>query len=87
MRWFLPTIIINGINLYVASIEVQIYHHLVFHINQGYLNTSRSILCLEKMSCWSINHTQQEYDNSKKKFGDYHSKYKAQPEYEQNLQS
>ena len=38
------------------------------------------------ISCWSTNHTQQERDNSKKKFGDHYLEYKDRPGYEQNLQ-
>lgn len=40
----------------------------------------------EKIGCWSSNHTQQERDDSKKKFGDYYLKYKARSGYERNLQ-
>lgn len=32
-----------------------------------------------KISCWSTNHIQQNRDDSKKKFGDCHPKYKARP--------
>lgn len=39
-----------------------------------------------KVSCWSSNHTQQERDESKKKFGDRYPEYKAQSSYEQNFQ-
>ena len=47
--------------------------------------TNKYFVC-KKVSCWLSNHTQQEHDNSKKRFGDRYSKYKAQPSYKQNLQ-
>ena len=39
-----------------------------------------------KVSCWSNNHTQQEHNESKKKYGDCYPKSKVRPNYEQNFQ-
>ena len=47
--------------------------------------TKKCFVC-GKVSCWSSNHTQQERDDSKKKFGDRYPEYKARPSYERNLQ-
>lgn len=48
IRYFLLTTNINRIDLCVASIEMHIYYHFVFHIGQKHLNALRSILYLEK---------------------------------------
>lgn len=40
----------------------------------------------QNVSCWSSNHTQQEQDYFKKKFGNRYLKYKARLSYEQNFQ-
>lgn len=40
----------------------------------------------KKMSYWSNNYTQYQYDNCKKIFGDSYLKYKSSLSYEQNLQ-
>lgn len=48
MKFFLPNASINGIDLCMAGIVVQIHHYLVFHIGQGHLNASRSVLYVEK---------------------------------------
>ena len=47
--------------------------------------TNKCFVC-GKVSCWSSNHTQQERDDSKKRFGDCYPKYKARPSYKRNLQ-
>ena len=47
--------------------------------------TKKCFVC-GTIGCWSTNHTQQERDDSKKKFNDRYPQYKAQPGYEQALQ-
>ena len=52
---------------------------------ETFQHTKKCFVC-GKVGCWSSNHSQQECDNSKKKFGDCYPKYKARPSYERNLQ-
>lgn len=51
----------------------------------GKFKYTKKCFIYPKVSYWSSNHTQQEWDNSKKKFDDHFSKYKARPNYEQNF--
>lgn len=46
--------------------------------------TKKCFVC-GKVGCWSSNHTRQERDDSKKKFGDRYPKYKTQSTYERNF--
>ena len=48
-------------------------------------HTKKCFVC-GKVSCWSTNHTQQEREESKKKFSDRYPEYKARPGYERTLQ-
>ena len=53
--------------------------------SRPFQHTKKCFVC-GKISCWSTNHTQQERDDSKKKFGDRYPEYKTRPGYERNLQ-
>ncbi len=45
-------------------------------LSRPFQHTKKCFVC-GKVSCWSANHTQQECDNSKKKFGDRYPEYKT----------
>ena len=52
----------------------------------GIFQRTKKCFACGKVSFWSSNHTQQERDDSKKKFGDRYPEYKARPSYERNFQ-
>ena len=53
--------------------------------SRPFQRTKKCFVC-GTIGCWSTNHTRQERDNSKKKFGDRYPEYKDRPGYERNLQ-
>lgn len=48
IKHFLSIANIDKIDLYMAGIEVQIYHYLVSHISKRHLNVLRNILYIQK---------------------------------------
>lgn len=50
IRCSLPPASIDGIDLYMVDMNVQIHHHLVFYIGQGYLNVCISVMCVENLA-------------------------------------
>lgn len=47
IKWFLSTIDINGIGLFIAVIKMYFYH-FVYNIGKKYFNILRDILCIKK---------------------------------------
>lgn len=48
MRYSLPTISIDKIDLCIADIKIQLYYYLILHVGQRYLNRLKDILYLER---------------------------------------
>ena len=62
------------ISSFCFSFQTKIFQHI------------KEYLVCEKVGCWFTNYIQQKCADLKKKFGNCYSKYKAQLDYEQNLQ-
>lgn len=75
---------IDGINFYVAGIEVHPHSYPISHF--GRFNILKKCFVCEKISRWSTNYTQQEHKELKNQFCDRYSKYKARPGDEKTLQ-
>lgn len=48
MRFLLPTVSIDGINLFMTGIKVKFHQYLVFHIGQENFNAPKRVFCAER---------------------------------------
>lgn len=85
MKYFLPIVRIEKIDLCTAGTKGHFYHYFISCIRQKIFQCTKKYFMYGKASYWSSNHIQQKRNNFIKRFSKHYSEFKTKSSYQQNI--